>query len=64
MELLAKKLHYSSEKEQKQEILKISERNPPNVGMAEWRHWLTKYTNKDLVSTFHNIATFHTTIPT
>ena len=35
MELLAKKLHYSSEKEQKQEILKISERNPPNVGMAE-----------------------------
>ena len=27
-----------------------------------WRHWLTKYTNKE--STFHNIATFHTTIPT
>ena len=27
-----------------------------------WRHWLTNYTNKE--STFHNIATFHTTIPT
>ena len=27
-----------------------------------WRHWLTKYTNKE--NTFHNIATFHTTIPT
>ena len=29
--------------------------------MAGWRHWLTKYTNKE--STFHNIATFYTTIP-
>ena len=35
-------------------------RNLPNVGMAGWRHWLTKYTDKE--STFHNIATFHTTI--
>ena len=42
---------------------KISKRNLPNVGMVDgWRHWLTKYTNKE--STFHNIATFHTTIPT
>ena len=30
--------------------------------MDIWRHWLTKYTNKK--STFHNIATFHTAIPT
>ena len=33
----------------------------PTVGMAGWRHWLTKYTDKE--GTFHNIATFHTTIP-
>ena len=25
------------------------------------KHWLTKYTDKE--SAFHNIATFHTTIP-
>ena len=31
-----------------------------NVGMAGWRHWLMKYTNK--WSTFHNIDTFYTTI--
>ena len=42
----------------------ISKRNLPNVGMGGWMEagWLTKYTNKE--STFHNIATFHTTIPT
>ena len=39
-------------KEQKQ---KISSRNLARVGMAGWRHWLTKYRNKE--STFHNIAT-------
>ena len=38
----------------------LYKRNLANVGMAKWRHWLTKYTNKE--STFHNIATFHTTI--
>ena len=38
---------------------KIYKRNLANVGMAGWRHWLTKYTNKE--STFHNIATFRTT---
>ena len=26
-----------------------------NIGITEWRYWLTKYTNKE--STFHNIAT-------
>ena len=31
-----------------------------NVGMAGWRHWLTKYIDKD--STFYNIATFPTSI--
>ena len=32
--------------------------------MGGWMdgHWLTKYTNKE--STFYNIATFRTTIPT
>ena len=30
--------------------------------MAGWRHWLTKYMDKE--STFHNIATLHTTVPT
>ena len=30
--------------------------------MAEWRHWLTKCIDKE--STFHNIATSHTTILT
>ena len=46
-------------KEQKQENYKrFLKRNLPNVGMA---YWLTKYTNKE--GTFHNIATFHTTIP-
>ena len=30
--------------------------------MDAWKHWLTMYTNKE--STFHNIATFHTPIPT
>ena len=30
------------------------------IGMAELRYWLTKYKE----STFHNIATFHATIPT
>ena len=30
--------------------------------MTEWRHWLTKYTNKE--SSIPNIATIHTTIPT
>ena len=44
------------------EILKIYKRNLTNVGVAGWRHWLTKYTNKE--SKFHNIATFHITIPT
>ena len=44
------------------EIYKTSKSNLPNVGMAKWRHWLTKYANNE--STFHNIATFHTTIPT
>ena len=37
----------------------ISKRNLPNVEMDGW---MTKYTNKE--STFHNIATFHTTIST
>ena len=31
-----------------------------NVGMPEWRYWLTKYTNKE--STIPNIAAFHLTI--
>ena len=43
-------------KELKQEILKA------DVGMGRWSHWLTKCTSKE--STFHNIVTFHTTIPT
>ena len=30
--------------------------------MTGWRHWLTKYTNKE--NTFQDVATFHTTIPT
>ena len=34
---------------------KIVKRNLANVGMAGWRHWLTKYTNKE--NTIHNIAT-------
>ena len=42
---------------------KISKRNLPNVGMGGWMDALAdKYKNKE--STFHNIATFHTTIPT
>ena len=35
---------------------KISRRNLPNVRMAGWRHWLTKYTNKE--SKFHNIICY------
>ena len=65
MELLAKKDYYSSLKRAKTiNYKRFLKRNLPNVGMDAhgWRHWLTKYTNKE--STFHNIATFHTTIPT
>ena len=56
MELLAKKVHYSSSKgaETKNYL--------PNVGMPGWRQWLTKYMDKE--STFHNIATLHTNVPT
>ena len=58
MELLAK--NYSSLKRAAtrnyKRFIKI---NLSNVGMA---HWLAEYTNKE--STFHNVATFHTTIPT
>ena len=50
-------------KEQKQEEKRFLKRNLPNVGMAGWRHWLSKYTDKES-TLFHNIATFHTTIPT
>ena len=59
MELLAKKVHYSSLKEQKQEIIKKFLKKD---GWMELRHWLTKYTNKE--STLHNTVTFHTIIPT
>ena len=63
MELLAKKVHYSSLKRAETRYYKnFLKRNLPNVGMAGWKHWLTKYRNKK-ESTFHNIATFHTTIP-
>ena len=40
-------LHSIFLKKQKQETLKISKRNLPNVRMAGWRHWLTKYTDKE-----------------
>ena len=43
----------------KYDYKRFLKRNQPNVGMAGWRHWLTKYTDKE--STFNNIATFHTT---
>ena len=32
--------------------------------MAGWMYWLTKYTSSECTVTFHNIATFYTTIPT
>ena len=58
MELLAN--YYSSFKRaETRNYKRFLKRNLPNVGMV---HWLTKYTNKK--STFLNIATFHTTIPT
>ena len=61
MELLAKKVHYSNLQCKRAET-KISKKKSTkiNVGMDGWKHLLAKYTNKK--STFHNIATFHTTI--
>ena len=56
MELLAK--NYSSLKRAE---IRNYKRNLYQM-YIELAHWLTKNTNKE--STFHNIATFHTTIPT
>ena len=36
-------------------------RNLLNVGMAGWRHWLTKYTNKE--SSAHSTTLLHFTQP-
>ena len=59
MKLLANKVYKQEPQHKLAETInfKISKRNLPNVGMTGW---LTKYTYKE--STFHNIATFHTTI--
>ena len=42
---------------------KISKRNLPNIGMSGWMEALADKVHKQ-GSKFHNIATFHTTIPT
>ena len=54
---------FLKESMQKQEILKKDLNLPNDVGQLDGRGiaWLTKHTNKE--STFHNIATFHITIP-
>ena len=43
-------------KKQKQVSIEISKRNLADVGMVQWMHQLTKYTNK-VCYTLHNIAT-------
>ena len=53
----------AKQKSRNKKFKKISKRNLLNVGMGGWMEALAeKHTNKE--RTFHNIATFHTTIPT
>ena len=55
--------HRVTKKSRNKKFKKISKRNLLNVGMGGWMEALAeKHTNKE--RTFHNIATFHTTIPT